>query len=85
MANSRKGILVTGNVRHFGNNPRTSEIDMRRFRHLHRILMKGSKVHMRDRIEELLPTIERELEAFQQLNDARMMIWIGDGYWRSER
>jgi hypothetical protein len=86
MANSRHGILMTGNVKHFSDSPRTSEISMKRLRNLHRILMKGNKINMRDRIEELLPTIEREFEIFQRReNNPRMLLWISDSYWRSER
>jgi hypothetical protein len=47
--------------------------------------MRGREIHMARRIEELLTAIEFEYARFQEREDKRMYVEIGDTYWRSNR
>jgi len=62
-----------------------SLVSLTRLRRLHRIGMRGRQIHMTRRVGELLTAIEFEYARFQEREDKRMYLEIGDSYWRSHR
>jgi predicted nuclease of predicted toxin-antitoxin system len=87
LSNERGAILIV-NDRHYSGtfSPMTrSLVSLTRLRRLHRIGMRCREVHMARRIQELLTAIEFEYARFQQREDKRMYLEIGESYWRSHR
>jgi predicted nuclease of predicted toxin-antitoxin system len=83
-----RGTILIVNDRHYKGNfsPMTrSAISLRRLRRLHRIEMRCREVHMARRIEELLSATEFEYARFQEREDKRMYLEIGESFWRSHR
>ncbi len=79
-------VVVTWNHKDFKRLvSRIPEGGRRRFRNLGRITFRCSEAHGRQRLEELIEWVEFEYVQAQKSPDKRMMLEIGETYYRSNR
>lgn len=65
--------------------PRVPYGQQRRFKRLSRIWMRCSEYQSAQRLERALSLVESEFQLAQTLSDSRMIIWIANGYIRTNR
>ncbi len=65
--------------------PRVPDGQQRRFKRLSRIWMRCSEYQSAQRLERALSLVESEFQLAQTLSDSRIIIWIANGYIRTNR
>ena len=81
-----RAVIVTWNHKDFKRlASRIPEKGRQQFRNLGRITFRCSEAHGRQRLEALIEWVEFEYGQAQKTPDKRMMLEIGESYYRSNR